>query len=741
MARMAGRRTLFAAPVLLVVTFGGLRRRRGLALRPRQGVHRHRRADRLPGEPRPDPGQPRRRPAAGHPVVELAHRRAAGRLRGLQRAAPARRRGHRRADRLVGPARRHRVRRRDPARHRSRRAGRAPPGRLARPVRQLRRLHPRSRARLLARTARDLVLRRPTSASFRPADSPTPPATSSPSARSPHTWCCPRPSSAISQLPWFFLYVRQGVADALDEDPVRGARARGLERARRAARARAALRDAADAHSHRLTRSRTDHRRTARGDRLQLAGHRRRHRPGGDLRRLPAARRAHGPRHGRRARRQSARPTCCTDSPTRGWASMADRTDVLWRSHGRTRRSTRTVRVAVSAVIAAAVVLAVLLVPPLAQLDEQAVDLSVKLQPPSLAHPFGTDDVGRDLLLRCVYGLRVSLLVGLVAALVATVIGTPGGSGGSGLRRLGRPAGDAAGGHLRLRAASAARHLHRRHVPARGVAGRRVRRAHPLAVHRPHRPRGGALPALAPVRRRGRSPAARRDGGSPCAICCPASCPQAGLAAVLMVPHAMWHESALSFLGLGLPTHQASLGNLVQSARGSLLAGRLVAHALPRPVPDRPDPRHRGSRRRLARADQPAPPIGADAVTRKRCANVLSVRDLSVRFRMRGGRHIAAVTGRRLRPGGRGVPGPRRRERLRQVRARLRTARPAAGQRPDRGSPRHGDGTRPARPPTNGHSPARSAGRGSDSYRRVPAAHLTPVRTVGSQLGGDGAGS
>ncbi|MER5929114.1 ABC transporter permease [Streptomyces sp. NPDC002054] len=32
----------------------------------------------------------------------------------------------------------------------------------------------------------------------------------------------------VSQLPWFFLYVRQGVADALAEDPVRGARARGL---------------------------------------------------------------------------------------------------------------------------------------------------------------------------------------------------------------------------------------------------------------------------------------------------------------------------------------------------------------------------------------------------------------------------------------------------------------------------------------------------------------------------------
>ncbi|MFD0354537.1 ABC transporter permease, partial [Streptomyces sp. NPDC127110] len=53
----------------------------------------------------------------------------------------------------------------------------------------------------------------------------------------------------------------------------------------------------------------------------------------------------------------------------------------------------------------------------------------------------------------------------------------------------------------------------------------------------------------------------------------PGVLPQAGLAAVLMIPHAMWHESALSFLGLGLPAHQASLGTLVQAGRGSLLAG------------------------------------------------------------------------------------------------------------------------------------------------------------------------
>lgn len=82
--------------------------------------------------------------------------------------------------------------------------------------------------------------------------------------------------------------------------------------------------------------------------------------------------------------------------------------ELTWRTYGGARRSTRAWRVRTSAVLVAVVVLAVLVVPLLAHLDEQAVDLAAKLQPPSWAHPFGTDDVGRDLLLRCVYGLRVS---------------------------------------------------------------------------------------------------------------------------------------------------------------------------------------------------------------------------------------------------------------------------------------------------------------------------------------------
>jgi len=49
--------------------------------------------------------------------------------------------------------------------------------------------------------------------------------------------------------------------------------------------------------------------------------------------------------------------------------------------------------------------------------------------------------------------------------------------------------------------------------------------------------------------------------------------PAVGLAFVLTVPHAIFHESALSFLGLGLEPHRASLGNILADGQRSLLAG------------------------------------------------------------------------------------------------------------------------------------------------------------------------
>lgn len=57
-------------------------------------------------------------------------------------------------------------------------------------------------------------------------------------------------------------------------------------------------------------------------------------------------------------------------------------------------------------------------------LDAQAENLFQRSQPPSLAHPLGTDEIGRDLLARLLHGGRVSLAVALAAALASAVIGT-----------------------------------------------------------------------------------------------------------------------------------------------------------------------------------------------------------------------------------------------------------------------------------------------------------------------------
>ena len=55
--------------------------------------------------------------------------------------------------------------------------------------------------------------------------------------------------------------------------------------------------------------------------------------------------------------------------------------------------------------------------------DPIAVNLVVRLQPPNLAHPFGTDEFGRDVLSRVVQGTRISLLVASISVVVATVLG------------------------------------------------------------------------------------------------------------------------------------------------------------------------------------------------------------------------------------------------------------------------------------------------------------------------------
>jgi peptide/nickel transport system permease protein len=67
--------------------------------------------------------------------------------------------------------------------------------------------------------------------------------------------------------------------------------------------------------------------------------------------------------------------------------------------------------------------LLVLLAPLLAPADPTAMDLAHALEGPSKAHLFGTDDLGRDILSRVLYGGRESLRVALIAVIVAAIGG------------------------------------------------------------------------------------------------------------------------------------------------------------------------------------------------------------------------------------------------------------------------------------------------------------------------------
>ncbi len=63
------------------------------------------------------------------------------------------------------------------------------------------------------------------------------------------------------------------------------------------------------------------------------------------------------------------------------------------------------------------------LVAPIVGRDPGAIDIALRLQPPGYHFPLGTDDLGRDVLARILYGARISLLVGFVAVGIATSIG------------------------------------------------------------------------------------------------------------------------------------------------------------------------------------------------------------------------------------------------------------------------------------------------------------------------------
>lgn len=246
--------------------------------------------------------------------------------------------------------------------------------------------------------------------------------------------------------------------------------------------------------------------------------------------------------------------------------------ELTWKPAGRagiSRARPRT-RLRASVAVLGLLVLGAVFAPML--LGAQGVSYEEIRLPPGLAHPFGTDSTGRDLFAQAMAGLRVSLLVAAFSALVSTVLGSlvgvvAGGLGGWPDRLLMRLV-DTVNSvpHLLLGVVIVA--LYRGSLAAVICS---IALTHWTTVARIVRSE------VLSLRQRPYVDAAIVGGSSRARILrrhlLPAIVPQAALSAVLLVPHAVWHETALSFLGLGLPPHLASIGNILGDGRDAVLLG------------------------------------------------------------------------------------------------------------------------------------------------------------------------
>jgi peptide/nickel transport system permease protein len=78
----------------------------------------------------------------------------------------------------------------------------------------------------------------------------------------------------------------------------------------------------------------------------------------------------------------------------------------------------------IGAVIILLLIFFALVGPKLTPHDPVSLDMGARLEPPSLHHPFGTDDFGRDVLSRVLSGASISLKVGVIAVSISMIIGT-----------------------------------------------------------------------------------------------------------------------------------------------------------------------------------------------------------------------------------------------------------------------------------------------------------------------------
>lgn len=210
----------------------------------------------------------------------------------------------------------------------------------------------------------------------------------------------------------------------------------------------------------------------------------------------------------------------------------------------------------------------------------QVADFGRALRPPGSAGLLGTDHAGYDLAVRTAEALRISLLIAAICAVVSTVLGIVIGACAAAL-----------GGVLDtivmrlVDALNALPHL------VMGVVIAALWRGDPVAIvasialtHWPAVARVVRAEVLT-VSASGWVETSRLAGASTTFVArrhlLPSVTGQALVAVVVLVPHAVWHESTLSFLGVGLSPDRASLGSLLGQARGDVLLGAWWTLAVP----------------------------------------------------------------------------------------------------------------------------------------------------------------
>lgn len=212
--------------------------------------------------------------------------------------------------------------------------------------------------------------------------------------------------------------------------------------------------------------------------------------------------------------------------------------------------------------------------------QDVAADFLNKSLPPSVEYPFGTDWLGRNMLLRTVKGLSLSITVGMIASLVSSLIAVVLGMGAA----LGGPRVDAAINWL-IDLVMGVPHLVLLILISFALGGGLHGLVIGIAVT--HWPPLARLIRAEALQIRGQPyiTVSRRLGHSPAWILgrhiLPHVVPQFVVGVVLMFPHAILHESALSFLGFGLPPEEPAIGIILAESMRYLTGGLWWLAVLP----------------------------------------------------------------------------------------------------------------------------------------------------------------